>query len=72
MSIRKNLSEAAILLKQESGKTYDQICGEGDITRSQLSAILKGKKGVSIELIETLFKEVFDVEVEVSIVQKLN
>tara|TARA_Y100001956_G_C4128568_1_gene191955 strand:- start:5347 stop:5565 length:219 start_codon:yes stop_codon:yes gene_type:complete len=71
MSIRQNIAEAAQKLKQEKGLSYEDICGNGGVTRKQVSAILHGKKGVSLELIERVFKEVFEEELIVCLLTDL-
>lgn len=49
--------------KEESGFSYRDICSAGNITRKQLSLILKGESGVSIEKIEEVLLYVFGVKV---------
>tara|TARA_R100000541_G_C1897352_1_gene83946 strand:+ start:13626 stop:13835 length:210 start_codon:yes stop_codon:yes gene_type:complete len=49
--------------KDESGFSYNDICSAGGITRKQLSIILKGDHGVSIEKIEEVLLHVFGVKV---------
>lgn len=71
MSIRKDLAEAAVKLKSENKMSYEDMCGNGNITRKQVSAILQGNKGVSIELIERVFKDVFNKEIAVVLSEEL-
>lgn len=60
MSIRNQIAEAAKVLKEEKGYSYTRLCNDADMTRKQISAILHGSKGVSIEAIEAFFKDAFD------------
>lgn len=71
MSIRDDIAQAAQKLKQEKGFSYEDICGNGGVTRKQVSAILHGRKGVSMELIEKVFNEVFEEELVVCLVTDL-
>ncbi|AOQ26855.1 hypothetical protein [Vibrio phage S4-7] len=71
MSIREDIAQAAQKLKQEKGLSYEDICGNGGVTRKQVSAILHGRKGVSMELIEKVFNEVFEDELVVCLVTDL-
>lgn len=49
--------------KEETGFSYNDICSAGNITRKQLSTILKGEHGVSVEKIEEVLLNVFGVKV---------
>ena len=63
MSLRKHLSQIMKDQKEDAGFSYKDICSAGNITRKQLSTILKGESGVSIEKIEDVLLHVFGVKV---------
>lgn len=66
MKIRLQLSEMFNELKEDHGKTYSQITSEGNITRSQIAAIVKGENGISVDKIAEVIEVVFDVKIAVS------
>lgn len=71
MSFRKKIADLVECLKEENGLTYTDMECDGKFTRKQISCILKGTPGVSIEKIEEFMKEVFDVKIELTIYEEL-
>lgn len=62
MALRDQIAEAANLLKAENDYSYTRMCNDSGLTRKQISAILKGRRGISMEKIEEFFDDVFGVE----------
>lgn len=60
--IRKEASEYAQTYKREKGLSYSDIEDKSNFSRKQISAVLNGKSGISMEKIEEFFLVVFDVE----------
>lgn len=60
--IRKLASEYAQTFKREQGLSYSDIEDKSNFSRKQISAVLNGKSGISMEKIEEFFLEVFEVE----------
>lgn len=69
MSLRMHLAQLVLDEKDECGFTYKDICSAGAITNKQLSAILKGESGVSIDKIEEVLSKVFGVSVGILVVK---
>ena len=63
--IREQLAEIFNYLREDSGKTFKQICDEGGLCNKQIVMISKGEGGISIEKIEKVIKDVFSVDLKI-------
>lgn len=71
MGIREKVSEGARVLKEEHKYSYSDLECLTGLTRKQISDILKGRKGVSFDKIETFFFDAFDAELDLVVSVKL-
>lgn len=65
--IRQQLAEIFNYLREDSGKTFKQVCEEGGLCNKQIVLISKGEGGISIEKIEKVIKDVFNVDILLTI-----
>lgn len=72
MSFRKEIGIFANNAKKEQGYSYTDLESFTGMTRKQISIILNGKKGVSLDKIEEFFEKAFNMELSCVIGQKLN
>lgn len=71
MQFREHVAYFANELKKEKQYSYSDLESLTGLTRKQISCILKGSSGVSVDKIEQFFSDAFDTELEVIIVQKI-
>lgn len=64
--IRLKLSQIFNELKDEHGMTYRYISENTGLTHKQISSIINGKSGVSIERIYSVIQELFNVKIDVN------
>lgn len=72
MNIRQRLAEIATELKEEKGLSYEDFRANSNLTNKQISCILSGRKGVSIDKIEEVFTDVFEEELVIVLSRNLN
>lgn len=72
MNIRQRLAEIACELKEEKGLSYEDFRANSSLTNKQISCILSGRKGVSIDKIEEVFTNVFEEDLVIVLSRNLN
>lgn len=71
MNIRQRLAEIARELKDEKGLSYEDFRANSSLTNKQISCILSGRKGVSIDKIEEVFADVFEEDLVIVLTKEL-